>query len=265
MLDKATYLEAIRSSVPLLTEAAQSDLTAPIPTCPGWYMATLVAHLSEVERFWAYQVSSNSAEFVEMPNSALEAPPGLVEWAEAAEKGVSDIEHVPAGLLDWFERSVAHLIEVFSAVDPEGTHWHWSGDNRGITHLRNQAMEHTVHRWDAQNAVDKTTPIDPAIALDGIEQHFEVQVPAGRKWHEAVPGAGETFHLHRTDGEGEWLVRFEGDGYTVRREHAKGDIAIRGTVEDLFLWLWGRTPGDRLEVHGDVSLLGRYRELAPTG
>jgi hypothetical protein len=36
-------------------------------------------------------------------------------------------------------------------------------------------------------------------------------------------------------------------------------------LEDLFLWLWGRIPADRLEVYGDASLLPRYRELVPSG
>jgi predicted lipid carrier protein YhbT len=62
---------------------------------------------------------------------------------------------------------------------------------------------------------------------------------------------------------GEWLVRFNGDDVTVTREHGKGDVAVRGPVEDLFLWLWGRIPADRLEVFGDRSLLERYRQLVP--
>jgi hypothetical protein len=75
---------------------------------------------------------------------------------------------------------------------------------------------------------------------------------------------GETYHFHRTDGEGEWLVRFEGDEVTLRHEHGKGDVAVRGPAEDLFLWLWGRIPADRPEVHGDASLLNHYRELVPS-
>jgi hypothetical protein len=49
----------------------------------------------------------------------------------------------------------------------------------------------------------------------------------------------------------------------VTREHAKGDVAVRGTASDLLLFLWGRLPGERLEVLGDASLVGRYFELVP--
>ena len=47
----------------------------------------------------------------------------------------------------------------------------------------------------------------------------------------------------------------------MTREHAKGDVAVRGTASDLLLFLWGRLPGKNLEVLGDASLLGRYFEL----
>jgi predicted lipid carrier protein YhbT len=126
-------------------------------------------------------------------------------------------------------------------------------------------MEATVHRWDAQNAHGVTTLIDPVIARDGIDQHFEVQIPAARNWGKPIQGTGELYHFHRTDGDGEWLVQFQGDEVTVRHEHGKGDVAVRGTLEDLFLWLWGRIPADRLEIYGDASLLPRYRELVPSG
>ena len=53
--------------------------------------------------------------------------------------------------------------------------------------------------------------------------------------------AGESYHLHRTDGDGEWLVRLGPDGVVeAERAHAKGDVAVRGSAEDLWLWTTGR-------------------------
>jgi predicted lipid carrier protein YhbT len=49
----------------------------------------------------------------------------------------------------------------------------------------------------------------------------------------------------------------------VRREHAKGDVAVRAPASDLLLFLWGRIPPDRLEVMGDTALLPRWFELVP--
>lgn len=263
MLDKAAYLTAIRESVPLLAAAARRDLRAPVPSCPGWVMATLVGHIAGVERSWAYIVDQRAQEPTEPDAGAFGAPPETMEWLDRAQDGEVDVDRIPNGLIPWFEESAAAMLKVFERTDPEEPIWHWSGDNRGITHFRNQAMEHTIHLWDAQNAVGDLSPIDPAIAADGIDQHFDVQLPAGRRWNEALPGSGESFHLHRTDGPGEWLVRFEDDGYTVTREHAKGDVAVRGSAADLFLWVFGRSAGAGLEVLGDRALFDRYHRLAP--
>jgi hypothetical protein len=88
-------------------------------------------------------------------------------------------------------------------------------------------------------------------------------VPHARRRGEPRVGAGESFHLHRTDGEGEWLIRFEGNDVQVSREHARAGVALRGSASDLFLYLWGRIPYSALDVVGDTSLLERYRELVP--
>lgn len=262
-LDKPTYIDAVRESSALLAETARKGLIEPVLTCPGWYVATLVAHLGEVQRFWALQARSRAQEAQSLPESAFESCPGLLAWFDGVDAGEPDLNHIPEKLVEWFEAGTSELLDAFQDVGPGEEIWHWSGDNRAITHMRNQAMEATVHRWDGQNAHGKTTPIDPAIALDGINQHFEVQLPAGRKQTESPAGAGETYHFHRTDGKGEWLVRFEGDDVVVTHEHAKGLVAVRGTVENLFLWLWNRIPADSLEVLGDRSMLQRYRELGP--
>jgi predicted lipid carrier protein YhbT len=81
------------------------------------------------------------------------------------------------------------------------------------------------------------------------------------RWADRVRGEGETLHFHCTDCEGEWLVRLDPDAFVVTREHAKGDVAARGTASNLLLFLYGRAPVDQLEVFGDASLLARWREL----
>jgi hypothetical protein len=49
--------------------------------------------------------------------------------------------------------------------------------------------------------------------------------------------------------------------YAVSREHAKGDVAARGSASDLLLFLWGRVSAERLEVFGDAELLARFRTV----
>ena len=88
------------------------------------------------------------------------------------------------------------------------------------------AHEVAVHRWDAQTAVGAPQPIDRELAVDGIQEAFDI-MPA-RLAANPPSGAGETIHLHCTDGEGEWLLRLTPDGVVVTREHAKGDVAAAG-------------------------------------
>lgn len=68
--------------------------------------------------------------------------------------------------------------------------------------------------------------------------------------------------MHAADvpeGTGEWVVRRDPDGITVRRAHEKGTLALRGGASDLFLVLLRRFPPDdpAVRVHGDPGLLDR--------
>ncbi len=72
---------------------------------------------------------------------------------------------------------------------------------------------------------------------------------------EDAPGAGSTVHLHSTDVDGEWLVGLGSSGLEVTHEHAKGDLAIRGTASDLELLLYGRPALGEVEYFGDEHLV----------
>jgi hypothetical protein len=121
-----------------------------------------------------------------------------------------------------------------------------------------------VHRWDAQLSHGEPEAIESALASDGVDEVLDVMLPQRREW--VTPrrvSAGETYHFHRTDGPGEWVVRFAPEGPVVTREHVKGDVALRGPASDLLLWLWHRIPTSRLEVFGDAALADRFFELVP--
>ena len=48
---------------------------------------------------------------------------------------------------------------------------------------------------------------------------------------------------------------------TARREHAKGDVALRAPASGLLLFLYGRVGPAVGEVFGDAALLARWQEL----
>jgi hypothetical protein len=124
--------------------------------------------------------------------------------------------------------------------------------------LRSLALEMSIHRWDADNAFGDPAPLDPDLACDGIEEFFTVALPGLLQHRGQRAGTGQTVHLHRTDGEGEWMITLN-ELPEVTHEHGKGDAAVRGTASDLLLSLWGRI--DPPEAFGDTSILDHLREF----
>ncbi len=127
--------------------------------------------------------------------------------------------------------------------------------------LRRMANETTVHRWDAQTVSGRADPILAGLAVDGIDEMLTVLLPM--QSHTQAPTLNATVHLHCTDHEGEWLVTFENGRATTIREHAKGDLAVRGPAASVYLWAWNRRPiGDgELQAFGDESLLDAWAAI----
>jgi predicted lipid carrier protein YhbT len=119
-----------------------------------------------------------------------------------------------------------------------------------------------VHRVDAQQAVGQSPgPIEPALAVDGIDEVFSVFVPAFAA--DRSPGDGRAVHLHATDVQREWLIAFEQDQIVVEASHGNIDAnaALHGPAAELLLWLWGRLPLDRLEVSGTREWAAVLRQV----
>lgn len=124
--------------------------------------------------------------------------------------------------------------------------------------LQSLAEESALHLWDAQNAFGEPKPVNDELACLGVDEFFEVAAVGVLKSRGLRAGEGQTLHLHRTDGEGEWFIVLD-ELPVVSHRHAKADIAIRGTASDLFLCLWGRVepPG----VIGDIEVFRHLRKV----
>src|SRR5213592_4441347 len=106
----------------------------------------------------------------------------------------------------------------------------------------------SIHRFDFESAFDETTPIDRALATDGIDELFDTFAPLGRP----AELDGTSIHLYCTDGDGEWLTTCaDGGVISFRHEHGKGDVAVRGAASDLILLMWHRRSPSELELFGD--------------
>ena len=144
------------------------------------------------------------------------------------------------------------LADLLTSTDPSTPVWTWAGHNDVGWVARRVAHETAVHRHDAEEAAGRRYEIDPELASDGIDEYLHVFLPRRAAEHEL----SGSVHLHCTDVAGEWLVEPAADGGTptIRREHAKGDAAVRGPAEDLLLVLWGRLPLDAADVIGDAAV-----------
>ena len=231
------YPAAIRRDGLALAEAAEAaGPSTPIASCPGWDMADLVWHLTEVHYFWGTIVADRLADPEKVP--PLPRPEGF-----------------PA-LLARFRSGVVRLAEILAAADPATPVWTWARQQDAAFVIRHQAQETAVHRWDAEQAAGRTFTIDPPLAADSIDEFFE-HTAAGRR-EEVLPVAGSV-HLCATDIAADWTVGEDDAGaLVVERGHRRGDAAARATASDLLLLLYRRLDPTAVEVFGDAGVLQRF-------
>ncbi|MGQ0824556.1 MAG: maleylpyruvate isomerase family mycothiol-dependent enzyme [Actinomycetota bacterium] len=233
------FVAAIRREGADCVRAARATgVDAKVPSCADWTVADLCSHLGRLHR-WVVEVIELRPKPFERYWETIDTPDG-------------------GALLDFLESGYAPMADALGTVAPTEPMWSWTDDRTAGFWARRQAHELAVHRWDAQLAGGIPQPIERALAVDGIQEVFDIlPFRLGAKY----PGGNdETIHLHCTDSDdGEWLLRIGAERLEVTREHAKGDVAARGTASDLLLVLWGRYPPEQLEVFGDADLLRRFR------
>lgn len=226
----------LRSDAARITELVASDLSAPVPACPGWSLRDLVEHLGRIHRWAQTAVETGSRPAKDRPRDP--AP-------EAAD-----------ALARWFGNGAMALAKVFDETEPDTPTWTPFGVDAPTVSVwtRRQTHETSLHRWDAESAVTSPRPIDAELATDGVDEYLGM-ILSGLVARRGLAWPTGSVHLHCTDAPGEWTVELRDGIYVVDREHCKGDAAVRGRAEDLFLLLWGRSvPDDAIEVIGDESV-----------
>jgi len=123
--------------------------------------------------------------------------------------------------------------------------------------------EYIIHAHDLSPATGRRRPV-PSWFLDrGLTETVTLM----QRLHLRSPHKGKsaTFHIHRTDGEGEWVLRADGGQAKMELGHAKSDVALRGPGEGLYWVLMGRgKPEDNgVELHGDPVLATAFKEWFP--
>jgi uncharacterized protein (TIGR03083 family) len=233
MMDRDRYLATLdRDTGALLAALRDAGPDAPVPDCPDWTASDLAAHVANACEWWTIIVRDRlddprRAERTETPSSFEERLSLAQHWRD-------------------------ELVRVLTATDPATPHWTWGSDHTTAFVVRRMAQEMAVHRLDAERAAGRSYEIEPELGSDGVDEFLFEFLP----WvdRSAAPVDGSV-HLHCTDVAGEWLVQADG---TVTREHAKGDVALRGPASDLLLALWRRLPLDALDLIGDRAVAERF-------
>ena len=241
---------------------AAADPAAPVPTCPGWDADDLLWHLTEVQSFWGRVVEQRCTD-----PEALQGP----ELDRPEER---------AALLALSASTTKALARTLRRT-PAGTPvWTWADDQSVDFVLRRQAHEALIHRVDAECTAGDRTPLDPALAADGVDEALRVMFGGAPVGADLEPELAATVRLRCTDTGHSWLVtlaRYTGatqegvpeSGPTLVVAAEDHDLPPAATVAaaagDLDCWLWGRPPLGDVELAGDVKVLAGLREVVETG
>ena len=235
-MDLNGYLAVLAAEATALASAAdEAGLDAAVPTCPGWAVNDLVLHIGEVHRWATAAVASRATKLGDVPADSRGPLPERTDT------------------IDWFRRGAVALRETLVAADPSVEYAAFLTDPptpRLLFWARRQTMETTVHRVDAESALDRCTALGPDIALDEFLTGF---LPRSR-----TPLHADTPHclLVAPDySDQRWTISISNDLPVTVRRATDADCTVSGTASDIYLALWNRCSLDALTIEGDRSVI----------
>lgn len=250
------YLAHLRSESRRFRDVlATCDPSARVPACPDWDAADLLWHLTRVQWFSARTVRTR-------PAAADEGAPGPQRPASYDE------------LLVAFDEHSASLVAELEAADPADPAWTWSSDQSVGFTFRRQAHEALIHRLDAEQTAGAVTPLDAALAADGVAELLGVMFGGIPPWGSWVPD-DTCVGVECTDTGHRMLVRTghftgtdpdTGTAYdelaleTVLDQTCEPDAVVTGPAAALDAWLWRRGDDRHLHVTGDRAVYDRFRQ-----
>jgi uncharacterized protein (TIGR03083 family) len=225
-MEHSRFLECLGADYARLRAVAPLDLTAGVPSCPGWTVADLTRHVATV-----YLHKSAAMREGAEPDAGW--PP----------KELADED--PVALLD---RAYAELRNEFATRGPEDRAGSWYTPDQTVGFwIRRMAQETVIHRIDAELGTRQPIAAVPNdLAIDGIDELLNVFVAYSVKaWADyfkdiLATSPGRTFVV-RTDGSA-WQIRtapalFEvSDGPPT----SPPDVTISGPPTAVLRNLWNR-------------------------
>jgi len=232
-----------RDSSALLASMVDAEPAAEVPSCPGWSLSDLLSHLAQ-----GFQHKIQVLRTGVRPEPWPPESPGSL-WR--------------APVLDFLETSSADLLSELRIREPDQPCWTWYPEDQTVGFwARRMTHETVVHRWDAENSVRQLTPIDAAIAVDGIDELLVVFLSGDWSDDPQPPPFGD---VDVVAGPIRWRVSLTADAVGVRRSRTftrntpTAEAQLEGPEQTLLLSLWGRrtTPP---QLAGEHPLIGGLRD-----
>jgi uncharacterized protein (TIGR03083 family) len=230
------FVEHVRLDGDRLVAVADGDLATSVPSCPGWTVRDLVAHIA--------QVYEHKIECTRLGHAPEPWPP---EWPGADQP------------VDWYRDAHGRLLAMFDendATSPSAT-W-WPADQTVGFWARRMAHETAVHRVDAELARGVETPIDAELATDGVDELLRIMLEGD--WSDDADDAATGQRVAIETGGRVWDVVLDRGAMTVSDGGGSSDARLGGAPSDVLLWLWGRAGDDRVTYEGDAETYRVLRE-----
>jgi uncharacterized protein (TIGR03083 family) len=245
------YVEAV--------DALPPDGWARPTLCEGWTATNVVAHVitgDQLFRARIFDATGRDRAEEDLPVDAADRQrrfQAVSTWASAKLKDTArrESEQTVAAIVEAVEQAPQTIVNVpFGQVPMPVV--------RGL-----RLNEYIIHGYDLMPAIGRSIPIPDWFIDRGLGESINLMT----RLHQRSPHKGDSasFHIHRTDGEGEWILRAEGGQAVSETGHAKADVAMRGSAEGLYWVLMGRGKPEKhgVEVHGDPALAAAFKEWFP--
>lgn len=193
----------------LLAEAIRTAPHARVRKYPSWDLAQLGRHVAEIQG-WAMGIVRDG-----VPDR-----PARSKLTDVPDDEVAGVLHIAA----------AGLAGVLDACDRDASVWTFGPGGTNAFWCRRMLFETTIHRWDAEDAIGRTSAVSDDVALDGIDECLSVYLDA------ALP---------------DWSL--SADGVAVTASTGGDSCTVSGSPLEMWLFLMGRRGLRGLQVAGDTA------------
>ena len=239
-MDYAAHVAAVAREVDgLVAATAAGPADAPVPTCPGWAVTDLLAHVGEFTVFWTHVLCEGTGR-------------PTTPWPDMPDGDAVTVA-------DWYRGLGDSLLRELRATAPGQSVFSWVPDRQSAAFAaRRCAHEIAVHRFDAEAARGAPQPIDAALAADSIEEIFVMIAAFAAQGDGTGKGEGQSVGLAPGDRPERWTMTMAPSGLAVDRSAGAADLTLSGSMSDLELVAYQRPALGEVTRTGDPAALDAW-------